>query len=84
MPAVSFVEAMNRFNVGVVPERLLWMIGRLRFSWKRNVFESKYSVSRLGAIEQLLLDYKLLWKIIYRLGIEKSTMTFYMKEYVWI
>jgi len=84
MPAVSFVDAMNRFNVGVVPERYLWMIGRLRFSWKRNVFESKYSVSRLGAIEQLLLDYKLLWKIIYRLGIEKSTMTFYMKEYVWI
>jgi len=81
---VSFVDAMNRFNVGVVPERYLWMIGRLRFSWKRNVFESKYSVSRLGAIEQLLLDYKLLWKIIYRLGIEKSTMTFYMKEYVWI
>ena len=41
-------------------------------------------VSRLGAIEQLLLDYKLLWKIIYRLSIEKSTMTFYMKEPVWI
>jgi len=48
------------------------------------VFESKYSVNRLGAIEHLLLDYKLLWKIVYRLGIEKSTMTFYMKEPVWI
>jgi len=78
MPAVSFFDAMNSINVGVVPERLLWMIGRLRFSWKRNVVESKYSVSRLGAIEQLLLDYKLLWKVIYRKRIEKITMTVYI------
>ena len=35
-------------------------------------------VSRLGAIEQLLLDYKLLWKVIYRKRIEKITMTVYI------
>jgi len=42
------------------------------------VFESKSSVSRLGAIEQLLLEYKLLWKVIYRKRIEKMTMTVYI------
>jgi hypothetical protein len=42
------------------------------------VFENKSSVSRLGAIEQLLLDYKLLGKVIYRKRIEKITMTVYI------
>ena len=74
---MSFVDAMNSINVGVVPERYLWVIGRLRFSWKRNVFESKCSVSRLGAIEQLLLAISYCG-IIYRLGIEKITMTVYI------
>ena len=27
IPALSFVEAMNRFTVGFVPERYLWVIG---------------------------------------------------------
>jgi len=40
MPAVSLVDAMNSINVGVVPERLLWLIGRLRFSWNKGCFKA--------------------------------------------
>jgi len=46
------------------------------------VFESKSSVSRLDAIEQFFLIISYLGKIIYRVGTEEGTMTFYMKECV--
>jgi len=41
-------------------------------------------VSRLGAIEQFFLIISYLGKIIYRVGTEEGTMTFYMKECVGI
>jgi len=59
--------------------------------WKIKVFmEEKWClkanipVSRLGAIEQFFLIISYLGKIIYRVGTEEGTMTFYMKECVGI
>jgi len=59
------------------------VIGRLRFSWKRNVLQRMYCVNRLDSFGNCLgLEVNV--GIVYRLVTERITMAVYMKELGWI